>query len=446
MREAVAALLRLSAVALLSVGLWGCGGSFGVENATLVGRVYGNASGGSVVKTPLSGVRVLAVSQSGDVPIMRTAVTNVNGEYVLPNLPPGEYALGFSKDGFRTINVEEGNTRDQTALGEQIKVAVDSGTTLMVPDVTMQALAQEGDCTLVLTILDLYTGEPVTHATVISGSAVASNGGANGVYTLSVPVQVNDPEANFGTQPEPISITISADGYVPMTVTDIIPVANETVQYTVSLQPRMAYVTGRIVISKFDTLYTKSSISISCDSVSLQQGGGDDSPSYSIEDSGRFRVVLPASNVARTRQFNLSFFAPNLQVSVVSNIVMPRAGGTRELTSPVVLNPITVDLVGTVADSNGNPPNQLNPSGLPDTVTVVETGQVANIVNGTYTIPDVPTTDGTVGPAQLTIEARAYNPLGGGGVGAVEQGNIQVQPTSDGSANPTFTVPLIRLN
>ena len=123
-------------------------------------------------------------------------------------------------------------------------------------------------------------------------------------------------------------------------------------------------------------------------------------------------------------------------------------GSTRELTSPVVMNPVTVDLVGTVTDSSGGAPNQLNPYGIPDTVTVVETGQTANIINGAYTIPDVPVIGNGMTIQGYTLQVSAYNPnaVGSGGtLGVQEQGSAQnIKPISDGSANPTFVVPTIR--
>jgi hypothetical protein len=131
---------------------------------------------------------------------------------------------------------------------------------------------------------------------------------------------------------------------------------------------------------------------------------------------------------------------------VVSNVVAPPPVGTRQLTSPVVMQPVTVDLVGTVVDSNGNAPNQLNPQGVPDTVVVQETGQIGNIINGAYTIPDVPATDPRVGPMVFTLVASAFNPTApnpAGGFGLQETANIMVSPVSDGTANPTFAIPLI---
>lgn len=80
-------------------------------------------------------------------------------------------------------------------------------------------------------------------------------------------------------------------------------------------------------------------------------------------------------------------------------------------------------------------------------MTVLETGQVANIINGTYTIPDVPATAQGTGPLQLTLIASFFNPTiagPGGFPGVQEQATRTISPTSDGSPNPSFTVPILR--
>ena len=397
----------------------GCSGAAGVENGSVSGTVYGNSSGGSVSKTPLAGVAVVAVREGQEPEVIRNTTTDSNGQFILSDLPTGPYVIGYSIDGFRTITTEEGNTADRSAVGDQVRVYVEPGKTSAAPQQTLVALAQEGDATLVLTVLDRVTAEPVTHATVLAGSAVTSNGGSNGMYTLSVPVVVLDPDAPAGTQPSPTSWTVTADGYV--SETGIVQlVANETINVTVSTNPAVAYVAGQIEVSAYESLYDMTQIIISSDQIprsSLTSG-------TTIEANGYFSVRVPCSNNFNTRQFNLRFDHPLMREAVVSNIVAPKANGTRQLTSPVILNPITVDVVGSVADSFGNAPNQTNPSGLPDMVTIIQTGQMANIVNGSYTIPDVPICSSTSAPNTFKIEATGYNPLAtnpSGGVGLVNQ-------------------------
>jgi hypothetical protein len=296
-----------------------------------------------------------------------------------------------------------------------------------------------------MTVLDRVTAAPVTHATVIAGSAVTSNGGTNGVYTLSVPVIVPDPDAPAGTQPRSTSYTITADGYITDPPATVQLVANETINITVSVNPATAYISGQLEVSAYQTLYNLASdVIITSDQIPRSALIRN----LVIEPNGYFTVKVPCSNAFDTRQFNLRFDHPLMRETVVSNIVAPRANGTRQITSPVILNPITVDIVGTVADSFGNAPNQTNPSGLPDMVTITQTGQMANIINGSYTIPNVPVCSTTIEPRQFTLEASAYNPLAtnpSGGVGTIESGTKPITPVSDGTANPIFQAPLIPL-
>lgn len=443
-RRNVATRILAVFLALGLVVLAGCGGSAGVEDGSIHGKVFGNSSGGSATDSPLSSVSVVAVREGGTPEVIRTTKTNANGEFVMTGLPTGKYVIGYVRDGFRSITTQEGNTVDRSAVGDQIRVFVEPGATSEAPDVRMVALAQDGDSTVVLTILDGVTAEPVNHATVMVGSAVTSNGGTNGVYTLSVPV-ILPSDAVAGTQPLASRYVISADGYNNDASSQgtIQVIANETVTQTIRLDPIRSYISGYIRIAKWDALYQKNLtlVDITCDRVERNILRAE------IQPSGYFQVVVPCSNAFTTRQFTLTFSSPVLQQTIVSNIVAARALGTRQLTSPVTMNPITVDVVGTVADSSGNPPNQLNPSGLPDTVVVKETGQMANIINGAYTIPDVPTVNANVTPSELSLEVTAYNPFGtggGGGVGTVETQTTTIKPVSDGSANPTFTVPMIR--
>lgn len=445
---------------LLTVGFFlslvtsfGCGGSLGVDNGSIVGNVYGNASGGSATPTPLAGVTVVAQRNGSEPAVIRTTQTDDQGQFVLANMPTGEYSIGYSIRGYQTIDTSQGATNSRTALGDQVRVFVEPDGTAIAADITMKKLPDEGDSTVVITLVDPVTGDPVTNATVTVGSATTSNGGANGVYTLSVPVRIaSGGDSGAAIVPTPQNIIVTADGYdgsrlLPSQVT---PIANETVSATVQVEPLVSRITGFVQISQYQTLYSREEINVTVDGVPINASGGAGGAGAKVVDAnGFFTVFVPASNNVLTRQFNINFTAPNLQSTVVSNVVAPRPSGTRQLTSPVVMQPVTIDLVGTVVDSSGNAPNQLNPQGIPDTVTVKETGQVGNIVNGAYTIPDVPATDPDLGPDQFELTASGFNPTAAnttGGFGVQEQNTIQVSPVSDGTANPTFTVPIIVLN
>lgn len=434
-------LARLVALTVLvgPIGLSGCGGSFGVENGTILGTVLGGQTVGdgfNEIKPPipLEGVTVVAVRQGGDPAVIRTATSDEDGKYAIANVPTGEYLIGFSKRGFRTIDTAMGATNDRTAIGNQVRVFVEAEAVALAPDIVMERLPDEGESTIVVTLVDSITGAPVTNATVIIGVEASTEGGSNGVYTLNVPVQ------NFGDMLNPAAIEVSAEGYDGGTLApaQITPVPNETINITVTIQPLPATINGFVEIDRFPTLYDVTGITITVENVpeSFSQGSVANS-------SGLFSVRVPASTGALTRQFNLRFTAANLQTRVVPNVVSPTAGSSRELSSSVIITPKLVDLLGTVLDSTGNLPSDAGQ--LPDSVTITETGQRANILNGTYTIPDVPTVDAQVGPATLNLDVRVFNPTpDGGGAGQLEQAQEAVNPVSDGASNPVFTVRTIQ--
>lgn len=432
-------------VALIAGGLSGCGGSAGVDNGTIIGRVFANASGGSATVTPLANATIVA-RRNTDIPlVIRTTRTDANGEFVLSNVPTGDYNIGYSARGYETIDTTLGATVNITPVGQVIQVFVEPEGTSVAPDVTLSKLQDEGDSTLILTVVDSISGDPLTNATVTVGAATTSNGGANGVYTLSVPVRASSGGDGAGELPPNRAVLITAEGFDGESVNPplIRPIAGETVTATIQVAPNQARITGFIRISQFETLYDRSMITVSVDNVP------DVFTMPTVDANGFFTILVPASNSITTRQFNLNFTAPNLQPAVVSNVVAPTSFGTRQLTSPVVMNPVTVDLVGTVVTSTGFAPNQLNPFGVPDVVTVSQTGQSGTIVNGAYTIADVPTIAVNTGPSQLDLNVSAFDPNVPSALGNGLQESLNgfaIFPTSDGTANPTFVVPTLATN
>ena len=108
------------------------GTAFGQGNptGTISGRVL--AADGAA----LPGVTVVAESTS--LQGVRTVVTSDAGDYLLPQLPPGDYTLTFSLDGFRTIKRE-------MRLGATQKVPI---------DITLQIAAVEETVTVTAAIQD----------------------------------------------------------------------------------------------------------------------------------------------------------------------------------------------------------------------------------------------------------------------------------------------------
>jgi len=417
---------RIIAVSLLiSLGvLFGCGGSAGVQDGTVVGRVYSDASSISSNRSPISGVTVVIRRQSYVPEVVRRTLSDANGNYVFTDVPVGEYFIGFSKEGFLPIDVNSGGSPTRTNYVAQ-DFFMESGQTVTVPDITMETNRQTGSGTVIITVLDSITGDPVTHATVTVGTAVTSNGGNNGVYTLSVPIQPTDQDTS-GTPLQDSSkrVSIQADGYQLDDTVFVGPVANETIQRTVVLRPLEVTIDGLVRIDKWQALFNLSNVEVKITNTS---GPSTASPA----PNGLFTITaVPASNSNLTRTLNIRFTHPDLQTVVLSNIVAPRAGD-RTIAMTVSMTPITVDVSGSVVDS-GN----LQANG---TATVVETGQQTSIVNGSYTIPGVPVRQAS-GDTGFTIEIRVFNALGGSEKGSISS----VKPQSDGSASTIFFVPLVK--
>lgn len=88
----VQCLLRVSAAVLITVSA-----AFGQGNptGTISGRVVGPDG------APLPGATVTA--ESPNLQGARTIATSENGDYALPQLPPGDYTISFTLSGFRTV-------------------------------------------------------------------------------------------------------------------------------------------------------------------------------------------------------------------------------------------------------------------------------------------------------------------------------------------------------
>lgn len=99
-----------------------------------------------------------------------------------------------------------------------------------------------------------------------------------------------------------------------------------------------------------------------------------------------------------------------------------------------------VDVRGRVFDSWGNHPNQLHPQGIPDHVVVLETGQLAHIVDGEYFLPAL------AAGRTVTLKAVGFNPLPmgpSGAPGVAEFGEVAISPRQ--TAMPHFEAPVISL-
>lgn len=432
---------RAIAVALfVTLGMMvGCGGSAGVDDGTVIGRVFSDASSLSSSKSPLGGVTVVLRRQTPQPLVIRRGTTDANGNFVFASTPIGSYTVGYSKEGFLPIDPVIATTTTRTnQVGRDI--IVESGQTVIVPDVTLETNRQTGSGTLVLTVLDEATGDPVNFATVTAGVVVSSNGGNNGVYTLSVPILPDDGTSrDTPLESNTKGVLIQADGY-SINQFQVGMVANETVRRTIFLKPLPVVIDGLIRISRFQNLFDLTRVEVK---LTNTQSSLDGTPLVvNAAPNGLFTISnVPASNANLTRTFNLRITHPDLQTQVITNVVAPRAGD-RTIPLTILMTPLTVDVTGTVLVAT---PSVATPVPQPDlpgngTVVIEETGQSAAIVNGNYTIAGVPTRQ-AAGSTALTIRAAAFDSFG-----QLRTGQATIRPVSDGSPNPIFVVQPLRLN
>jgi hypothetical protein len=378
----------LSAGILLNLLLLlGCGGTAGIDNGQIIGKVYSNLQGTVAERNVEPGVTVVAESQSSP-KLIRNAVTDLSGVFVFPGLPVGEYILGYAKEGFITMSTAQGSSATQTAIGTQIRLAVEPGRTSVAPDVTMRAAAKAGNLTLHVTVLDAASGEPITDATVAT-SSISTTENVQGVYTLSVPI-IPSSELPFGSF-RSVDINVAADGFNANTLTLSNITAGLAYNRTVRLQPLTSgRIEGTYRISSYQTLLSRITPSVRIKDFGSSFGNGS-----ANSQNGTWTVVnLPPSTTSITRQYDIVFSHPDVKTYTLQRVVMPR-DGTKTITQPVLLEPITVDVIGTIYVSGDAGVTQYTPNGAEDKVWIEETGQTASVVNGQFLIPKVPVQQAT---------------------------------------------------
>jgi len=391
----------------LAILLSGCGDA-GVENGTITGTVFTNRAGGATTKSPEPGVNVLAVFEN-EPQVIRTAVSDANGTYRIPNLRVGKWAMGFSKDGFVTITATEKSatsSESQSVIGgDNIKLYVESATAIAAPDITLQAKPPEGDATVIVNLVDQQTGEPINGATVSVGNSTTSNG-ANGQYVLVVPV-VN-PTAGSGSTGGPAQqaapLNISAEGYSGPTETQLAVLAGQSIEHTVRLPAIQGQIEGRVTLSKFQNLYDLATFRASISGLSTLDGGDS---GVNPDAQGFFRIAVPVRTSTNNRSYTLRISGNGVFDQVVNNILAPIAGSVRVDIPP--LTPETVTIVGSVVNPNPANPAVITELGLEGGVTggVPNCLAFTNGVRGTvgsYSIDGVPTNTRD----DLTVSATVY--------------------------------------
>jgi hypothetical protein len=340
-------------------------GSAGVKNGTISGVVR------DYKRQPIAGATAIAVRQT-DPPLIRNAVTNENGIFTLNNMPVGAYTLGFDKYGYEPITTEEGDKEQQSAIGKQIRVYVESGSHVKAPAVTLKYIGVSGDAFVKVNLIDAITGEKIDAANVSVGSSTVNFGSA-GTYYLAVPA---GPQTNGGESGQPIKI--SAPGYQEID-DHIAAVPFQTTEKTIALTPKMATIQGQIDLSRYPVSDIAARTRISVDGIP------DAALDAHIEDSGFFSIRVPASNANNKRFFNVGVFVAGFMPATVSQVYAPESGATT-ITAPVTMIAQTVPVGGKVLPSSGA---QVSNSAV-NQAFIKELGVSSSISSGSYRFDSIP--------------------------------------------------------
>jgi len=153
--------------------------------ATAQGLPTGTLSGRVAEPDGLALPGVTITAKSPALQGTRTAVTNVNGDYVIPNLPPGEYLVTFVMSGFqnvtRNVKVSSGQ---QVPLNATLSISAVAAETTVVA--TSETVSQTAQAATTLSF-DTTSKLPVARnllASVVLAAGVNANG-PNAAVTIS---------------------------------------------------------------------------------------------------------------------------------------------------------------------------------------------------------------------------------------------------------------------
>jgi outer membrane receptor protein involved in Fe transport len=148
----------------------------GIPTGTLTGRV-GDESG-----VGLPGVTITATSPA--LQGSRTAVTNVNGDYAIPNVPPGDYTVTVALSGFQTVtrNTKVSSSQEVAVNVKLTMAGVTAGVTVAAQS---EAVSQTSAATTTYSA-DVMDKLPVAR-TIQSSIALTpgvNQNGPNGTFTV----------------------------------------------------------------------------------------------------------------------------------------------------------------------------------------------------------------------------------------------------------------------
>jgi hypothetical protein len=163
---------------LAGVAFAGLAMAQGIPTGRLAGRVSDSEGNG----VPGVTVEIASPALQG----VRSTVTDLNGDYVVPSLPPGEYSVTFTMEGFDT---QSRNSRLASSQAVQLDVNMSLAAVSETIEVTGEAVTviskdSSNATTISQDILDeLPGGRTQLAAVILSPGAIAT--GPNGAVTIS---------------------------------------------------------------------------------------------------------------------------------------------------------------------------------------------------------------------------------------------------------------------
>src|ERR1035437_2898564 len=137
----------------------------GIPTGTLTGNVGDDAGLG------LPGASISATSPT--LQGSRTTVTNVNGDWAMPNLPPGEYTVTISLSGFQTVT-----RTPKLSSGQEVPIRVKlsmAGVTTAVTVAAQSETVSQGSAATTTYSADALDKLPVASTFTVNGVYVQDN-------------------------------------------------------------------------------------------------------------------------------------------------------------------------------------------------------------------------------------------------------------------------------
>jgi hypothetical protein len=380
--KSISLFLCFAFAALLAGCNSGSGGSSS-SNTTGAGAVMGNVQGStSAGRIVLQGATVTAVPSNSSSTSF-TSLTDANGDYLLSNLPAGTYRLGFSANGYLPIAPNSGAAVLVTVTGGNMATAA---AVLLQPSTGIGVTGEQGGngtnvpdgySSVVVTVTEAFTNQPITDATVSAGGVTTSQG-SGGIYSLLI-------QLTNGTNPQAATLTVQSPTHdsksVPITL-----ISARAIAVTVQLAKSSG--TGNGGGSGTGNGNTASVQVTVADAATGKPVSGATISDGTRTATGNSFGVATLSVSAVTTSLQLTASAPGY----VSQTVSVNVSAGQTTTTTVRLHPDTVTLTGVMQVKGGGT------SGL-STVSITVGG-----LSATFTNPQI---DSSTGNFSLTLPANA---------------------------------------